>query len=364
MNEQIDQTALNLSRSIRKAEGGDYENRDGDAGTSAGAYQFNNGKVPLKKGEIPANFKSWAQEEGLNPDDFSQTNQDHVVYSRIKKKLDAGQSQSSIAAEWNSGLSKGWENHKGSTVINGKKIDYDTPDYVNRVKTEYERLTNGGSQEDRQSNGETFESVKKSAIEDTQTKPTDTTAPGNVIANLQKGKYGDAIQSGIRGLGNALTFGGTEQFAKPLGTSMAYFKEKAKGLVGGKDNSEFIPKTNNAEAFKGAGKIMAGSGLLTGTSVFSGARALEAPEIAYNIPIEMSKFAKLGKTQQLNVLGEALKKAGEGDKLIIGKAIDYLKPGASWLKSLLVKGGKELGRYITYNSIGDTASGLIGKMLK
>lgn len=133
----IDQTALALSRSIRKAEGGNYSDMSGDAGTSAGAYQFNNGKILLKKGEIPANFKSWATEFKLDPNDFSETNQDHVAYLKIKKDLDAGLSQSQIAAKWNSGLTTGWENHVGDVVINGKTIHYDTPSYVNKVKEEY-----------------------------------------------------------------------------------------------------------------------------------------------------------------------------------------------------------------------------------
>lgn len=140
---QVDPTALNLSRAIRDAEGGDYNNTSGDAGTSAGAYQWNNGKIPLQKGQIPANFRSSAQRNGLNPDDFSQTNQDHVAYEEIKKDLDSGLSQSQIAAKWNSGLTHGWETHKGTTTINGKTISYDTPAYVDKVKNSYLKYSQG-----------------------------------------------------------------------------------------------------------------------------------------------------------------------------------------------------------------------------
>lgn len=136
---QVDPTALSLSRAIRQAEGGDYNNTSGDNGTSAGAYQWNNGKLPLEKGSVPANFKSAAQKHGLDPNDFSETNQDHVAYEDIKKDLDSGLSQSQIAAKWNSGLTHGWENHVGTTTINGKSVAYDTPGYVKKVQQYYEQ---------------------------------------------------------------------------------------------------------------------------------------------------------------------------------------------------------------------------------
>lgn len=137
-NSQVDPTALALSRAIRATEGGDYTNTSGDAGTSAGAYQWNNGKIPLQKGQVPANFKSAAQQFGLDPNDFSPTNQDHVAYMQIKHDLDSGLSQSSVSAKWNSGLTHGWEDHKGTTTINGKTISYDTPAYVAKVQHYYQ----------------------------------------------------------------------------------------------------------------------------------------------------------------------------------------------------------------------------------
>lgn len=136
--EQVDPTALALKRSIFKAEGGDYNNTSGDNNTSAGAGQWNNGKIPLKKGEIPANFKSAAAQFGLDPNDFSETAQDHVGYLQVKHDLDSGLTQSQIAAKWNSGLTHGWENHKGTTTIDGKTISYDTPAYVAKVQKYYQ----------------------------------------------------------------------------------------------------------------------------------------------------------------------------------------------------------------------------------
>src|SRR6185312_1063388 len=228
---QIDPTALNLSRSIRYAEGGSYDNTSGDNGTSAGAYQWNNGKIPLKKGEIPANFKSGAQELGLDPNDFSQTNQDHVAYAQIKKDLDSGLSQSQIAAKWNSGLTHGWENHKGSVTINGKTVSYDTPAYVEKVKKYYESLSNGTAPADQSLNSDKSNSqgyITKADIPNLPTPPQDSAdkspyAPGNVISDAKKGEYMGALKSGIGDLGK---WTGVTQLGEGLGGELAKGVEK------------------------------------------------------------------------------------------------------------------------------------------
>ncbi len=249
IQQQVDPTALALSRSIRHAEGGDYNNVSGDNGTSAGAYQWNNGKIPLKKGEIPANFKSAALRYKLSPDDFSQENQDHVAYSEIKGDLDSGLSQSQIAAKWNSGLTHGWENHKGSTTINGKTISYNTPAYVEKVKREYLNQMNGSGTSDNtevKSGGsiapkqKTFEDI----IETSPNAPSEN--KGILGTNKNDSLYGkvldNSITKGIVGVGNALSFGGAKQLGEQTGSSLATIGEKVKGLVGGKDNSKYVPE--------------------------------------------------------------------------------------------------------------------------
>lgn len=186
----IDPTALALSRSIRTAEGGDYENTSGDAGTSAGAYQFNNGRIPLKKGEIPANFKSWAKELNLDPDDFSQTNQDHVAYEKIKKDLDSGLSQSQIAAKWNSGLTHGWENHVGDVTINGKVVHYDTPAYVAKVQKEYENQMKGKGTPDKHTSSAGSSNNSKKSFDDIPDVQSGTGAVDNLQADTGNSTFG------------------------------------------------------------------------------------------------------------------------------------------------------------------------------
>ncbi len=135
----LDPTALTLSRAIRSAEGGNYTAL-GDNGTAAGAYQWSNqpnGKPEkLSAGQIPSNFRKAASQYGLDPNDFSETNQDHVAYEQIKAQLDAGHSQSEIASWWNSGRYDSANNIGYNSAINSH---YDTPAYMEKVKKAYEK---------------------------------------------------------------------------------------------------------------------------------------------------------------------------------------------------------------------------------
>lgn len=62
----------------------------GDSGESHGAYQFNKN-----------NYKNWASQYGLDPNDFSPAAQNKVAYARIKDLKDQGLQPEEIAAKWN-----------------------------------------------------------------------------------------------------------------------------------------------------------------------------------------------------------------------------------------------------------------------
>ena len=131
-SQPIDPTALTLSRAIRQVESQGNYNAIGDNGKSWGAYQWNGD-----------NFQTWAQQYGLNPEDTSPTNQDHLAYLRIKSFLDKGVPPSQIAAIWN-----------GATMQNGqyKAIN---PAYVSKVQRAYENIAGNPNygQTNTQSNG-------------------------------------------------------------------------------------------------------------------------------------------------------------------------------------------------------------------
>ena len=104
--EQLDPKIVKVLRAIRTIESdGDY-NAIGDNGTSAGAFQWNNGKTKLAAGQVPANFQRDAREVGGDINDFSKANQNKVAYYKIKKLKDEGKTPEEIAALWN-GAKKG-----------------------------------------------------------------------------------------------------------------------------------------------------------------------------------------------------------------------------------------------------------------
>lgn len=97
----LDPKVLKVMKAIRQIESsGNYE-AIGDGGASAGAFQWNNNKVPLKPGEIPARFKDHAREAGVQVADFSRGSQNKVAYAIMKKWKDEGLGPEEIAAKWN-----------------------------------------------------------------------------------------------------------------------------------------------------------------------------------------------------------------------------------------------------------------------
>jgi len=68
----------------------DPYNQSGDNGDSHGAYQFNKN-----------NYKNWATQYGVDPNDFSASAQNKVAYARIKDLKNQGLQPEEIAAKWN-----------------------------------------------------------------------------------------------------------------------------------------------------------------------------------------------------------------------------------------------------------------------
>jgi Transglycosylase-like domain len=127
---QPDLQALALAKAIRQQESGGNYKASGDAGTSNGAYQFQQ--------------NTWKQfsKQILGSDNAPMTpeNQNAVAYGMIKTWKDSGMGPAEIAAKWNSGSEKGWENKVGTTTINGKAIPYNVPQYVSSVVDNFKKL--------------------------------------------------------------------------------------------------------------------------------------------------------------------------------------------------------------------------------
>lgn len=144
-----DPAVIALAQSIRDKESGGNYNAVGDNGTSAGAFQWSNNGVAIPKGQAPANFKAGAKQFlGNENAPFTPENQKALAYAQILHDKQAGLNPAQIAAKWNSGKTTGWENHVGTTIINGKTLSYNTPQYVKDVMTSYQKYKGGGATPD------------------------------------------------------------------------------------------------------------------------------------------------------------------------------------------------------------------------
>ncbi|MDE2015929.1 MAG: hypothetical protein KGI72_05400 [Patescibacteria group bacterium] len=171
----LDPTALALSRAIRKTEGTAYDQtiQEPNGTKSFGAYGWNGD-----------NFQNWAKQYGLNPNDTSPTNQDHLAYLRIKDMLDKGMPQSQVAAVWN-----------GAKMQNGQITAID-PAYVERVKNAYQ--TEIGASQSRSVPSDTGNGLGTFTPQPSQTSfktPSTPNQPqsGGVLSDIQKGNVGGAV---------------------------------------------------------------------------------------------------------------------------------------------------------------------------
>lgn len=126
---ELDAGAVNLAKAIRAVESGAKYDISGKSGEK-GAYQW-----------MPGNFENSAKKYGLNPQDFSPTNQDKVAYHAIKEMKDRGFTPEQVAAAWNAGekaaLDGSWQSKVG---VNEYGVQYDTPGYVKNVTGEFQKL--------------------------------------------------------------------------------------------------------------------------------------------------------------------------------------------------------------------------------
>ena len=184
----LDAGVVNLAKAIRARESkGDY-NAIGDAGTSKGAYQWQ-----------PNNFENGARKYGLNPSDFSPINQDKVAYYQVKELKEKGYTPEQVAASWNAGegslKNDAWRTMRGSRMINGQKVDYDVPAYVQSVTSEFQKLKGGYVAKPYSSGVIDFSKVHQP----TEEKDPATDQPISIIPNI--GEIGADLNQNLKGRG-------------------------------------------------------------------------------------------------------------------------------------------------------------------
>lgn len=389
--EGLDPAAVNLARAIRKQEsGGDY-NHSGDSGSSLGAYQWNNqpnGKsIPLKSGEVPSNFKAWATEVSLDPNDFSPKNQDMVAYRKIKKLKDEGHNVVDIAAIWNGGDAKRQDPNYITPhgLPSQKKGVYDVPGYARAVNDYYQELKEKSQNTDLTRDTIIGDNSQNNSQPDAVKTPShtefgkagDALGEGNIAGALGHGASGVT-----QGFGNFVTGGGTNTLGKSLGTNLGFYGEKIKGAFGGKDNSQYYDTTQPsvgavADAGLKTGSAVAGIAvgggllgkLLTKSSALAHPEVVSALESAIG-PGETVKT--LTRQEMVNTLNNTLKemplsKVGSKTEQLILKALKELNPTIVEKKNLLaglIKRGMSYAAGLALiNLLGDKIGSVVHKII-
>lgn len=172
--------------------------------------------------------------------------------------------------------------------------------------------------------------------------------------DFKQGNYLSALGHGasgaVRGISNFLTFGGSEQLGRGLGTQLAKNPE-----FSGQGGAKYVDTTGaNDDIVKGGLKTAAGIALLASGGAAPGLlknpflRGTTQEVISQSLPrgLEFSKFMKLGNVEKLNILGDMLRTAQRagmtGDAQVISKAIEYLSPQRSGLLSRFLKTGAKM----------------------
>lgn len=256
-----DPDVINLAKAISQRESGGNFNAVGDAGTSHGFAQWQTPTWKAQAKDVLGN-----ENAEMTPD-----NQKAVLQVTIAKRKAAGLNPAQIAAEWNSGKSTGWENHVGTTTINGQKIHYDTPKYVKDVTELYQQYKGqsgtptGQPMQAGQSGGGLPQAPSAprpllSAQDDLATPPAQPTE--NLTSDLNKrvGDISSAIGDTASGKINPLS--GVLQGAGAIAGGLGDVVHRGLELIPGVKAAEgLIGKGVGAVANTGVGKAVIGAGV-------------------------------------------------------------------------------------------------------
>lgn len=214
----LDPKVLKVVRALRSVESGgskDPYNQYGDNGASLGAFQWNNNKIPLKKGELPINWKNDAQ-QFLNDANAPMTpgNQNKTMYFKVKARKDEGRMPDEIAALHN-GAKKGADG----------RYEYINPEYGQKFRNALGSPTSSGFIQPGQSAPEQPQAPQQMTYD----VPTDHSAlQKNAQAEMEAAQLEAKKQSNpLRILGNTLLnipktlFNSASNLGETIGQSLA-----------------------------------------------------------------------------------------------------------------------------------------------
>lgn len=339
-NTQPDPGVAGLTSVIKGLEGGDYNNRSGDGGSSAGAFQWNNDNKPLAHGELPSHWKNAAAQYLKDPNaPMTPDNQNYVAYQQIKAYKDQGRTPMEIDALWNgahkdatTGLYTHNSNARAQAFLkasNTSGTDATPPDTTNPTDT-------------------------------TTTPPTDN-KPGFFQSLVQGASYPELMTTGTasRFLGSVISGGaraiGQNDFADKLDTSIqnanqngidyGYFGKVKPG------GSKFdITKLNDPQhgilalgdaASGGVGtglNLSGGEGMLNSLSSALGGGFMAKTAVQQALHdasgLSLKDFSVLDPEAQYNTVLQGLKNASEYNQSVIQQVLPTLKSAADEFKGL------------------------------
>lgn len=130
----LDPEAVNLAKAIRQTESGGNFKAKGKSG-EYGAYQWE-----------PNTWTNEAKAAGITAplDQATPEQQNEVAYKKIESLKSQGYNPAQIASEWNSGEPDAYtgefSNGHPSIGKNAEGVDYNVPDYVNKVTSTYQKF--------------------------------------------------------------------------------------------------------------------------------------------------------------------------------------------------------------------------------
>lgn len=307
-----DQSVINLAKAIRQQESGGDFNKYGDNNSSFGAYQWNNqpnGKsIPLATGELPSNWKGHAQEIlGDANAPMTPENQNAVAYGLIKQWKDQGLTAGDIAAKWNSGSAKGWENKVGTSTINGKDISYNVPQYVKNVMTNYQKFKSEGDTStdspasplagitptvltpEQQADKDAAERQNPTFAADT-TNDSFLSRAGKMLGNIPGSAFNFA-KGAVQALNPVTTFGNLKEIAGSVPELISNSKNIDFGAMGGdiaKNAYNTIVPEAGRSLVDAAGKAISGNGQGALEDVANTSRAVQNDPVGQILPFLMA----------------------------------------------------------------------------
>lgn len=289
----LDPTVVNLAKAIRQTESGGDFNAKGQSGEHGG-YQY----TPDTWNAVAPKYGITSKLETATPQE-----QNAVTYNRIKEWKDSGKNVTQIASMWNAGegepdaytgkFGKDTGSHKAgdpSRGVNAYGAKYDVPKYAESVANAYLALKNGGEVQQDPNNPSSVLPEKNDSSQPTfyESPKTDTPNTGAVGTNpndsLVWKLLDNSVTRGAQKVADNMTFGGASQLTDETGKALNYGYQSAKSLLGFKNNLDTSEAPDVGKAFAGAGKTLAGVGLLAATGVGRGAlsAANKAKEVLVN----------------------------------------------------------------------------------